>query len=405
MRIRRKPPYNTKGQIAESNRGTVYSLRLIVDEVVTVIVFATGISGCGKLEYLRDAAKISGHMDIFDVGEKMFEKSRQLGIEIPEWKILDMDIFALSYLRAVTFEELLKSRSEYQGASSRDLVVSTHTCFRWKKHLVPAFNFYYLNSLQPDLYINILDNAHYIKARLEKGKWRGRLTLKDILVWRDEETFVTQMLAEYQRKPFYIISRNEPPSLLVDIIERVEKPKLRGERPSTIKVYLSYPITHVVGNPEFFENKEVIKTTLRKAGVIVFDPITVEEADLIEKAREAERNGSDYVEFEFEGETFRIPVEEIADAEDDILDQIVARDYKLIDQSDAIVVYYPVETVSPGVLNEINYGFTHNKDVYAIFPHKVSPFLKYYTTRIFRHVDELIEYLLSVGAIPPTSPS
>ncbi len=365
-----------------------------------MIVFATGISGSGKPEYLEEVARLSKHIDTFDVGEKMFEKSRQLGIEIPEGKILDMDTFALSYLRAVTFEELLKKRDEYAGTSERDLIVSTHTCFRWKKHLIPAFNFFYLNSLQPDLYVTIIDNAHFVRARLERGKWRGRLTLKDILVWRDEETFITEMLAEYQRKPFYIISRNEPPNLLLDIIDKVEKPKLRGEPPKAIKVYLSYPITHVVGNPEFFETKEEIKKTLRNAGVIVFDPITVEEADIIDKARQAEKQGKDYIEFEFEGEIFRIPVSEVKDAEDDILDQIVARDYKLIDQSDAIVVYYPVEIVSPGVLNEINYGFTHNKDVYAIFPHRVSPFLKYYTTRIFKDVDDLIEYLSNIGAIP-----
>ena len=365
-----------------------------------MIIFATGISGSGRLEYLREVRNILGDAVIFEVGEKMFEKSRQLGIEIPEGKILDMDIFALNYLRAMTFEELLKEKDRYSGTKGADLIVSTHTCFRWKKHLLPAFNFHYLNSLQPDLYVTLLDNAHHVKARLERGKWRGRLSLKDILVWRDEETFITQLLAEYQRKPFYIISRNEPPQLLADIINKVEKPRLEGRPPETLKVYLSYPITHVMHVPEFFETKEEIKRALRRAGLIVFDPIMIEEADLIEKAKQAESEGFNYVEFEFEGETFRIPISEVKEAIDDILDQIVARDYKLIDQSDAIIVYYPVETVSPGVLNEINYGFTHNKDVYAIFPHRVSPFLKYYTTGIFKSPEEVIEYLRSINAIP-----
>ncbi|RLE74375.1 MAG: hypothetical protein DRJ44_07545 [Thermoprotei archaeon] len=358
-----------------------------------MIILATGISGTGKLEYLRSVAQEAGDAEIFDVGEKMFEKSRQLGIEIPEGKILDLDTYALHYLRAAVFEELLKQLNQYRGASSKDLVISTHACFRWKKHLIPAFNFYYLNHIRPDLYITVLENAQTIKARLEQGKWRGRLTLKDVLVWRDEETFITQMLAQYQRKPFYIISRNEPPSLLLKIIRDVEKPKLAGQPPKALRAYLSYPITHVIGNPEFFEEKERVKQALRQHGLVIYDPITIEEADVIMLAEEAKSQGKQTITVEADGGQVEINVEEVLEAADDIYDQIVARDYMLIDQSDMIIVYYPTTVVSPGVLNEINYGFTHNKDVYAIFPHRVSPFLKYYTTCIFKNVEELIEYL------------
>ena len=87
-------------------------------------------------------------------------------------------------------------------------------------------------------------------------------------------------------------------------------------------------------------------------------------------------------------------------SKDDILDQVVVRDYKLIDQSDMIVVYYPVTTLSAGVLSEINYSFTHNKEVYAIFPQEdISPFFSYYTTKVFKSVEEFISYLEEVGKI------
>ena len=114
--------------------------------------------------------------------------------------------------------------------------------------------------------------------------------------------------------------------------------------------------------------------------------------DIIGAAEAAAREGKKEVVFEVEGKEFKIPLREIEDAKEDIVDQVVARDYKLINQSDIIIVYYPVTYLSAGVLSEINYGFTHNKEVYAIFPHSVSPFLKYYTTKIFKSVDELIEY-------------
>jgi len=367
---------------------------------VPVIIFATGISGSGRLDYLEAAAReCGGRVRVIDIGRKMFEKSSELGIEIPEGKILDMDPFALDYLRAITFEDVLKVADRYRGDSEEDLIISTHVCFRWKKHLTSSFNLYYLNKIDPDVYVTIVDNAHAIKARLEETQWRGRLKLKDILVWRDEEAFITEILANYRRKPFYIIARREPPSLLADIIYRVERERAAGRKPAP-KAYLSYPITHVTGMPELFEMKDEVKEALRKAGVIVFDPIAIDEAVLVGLAEEAERRGSEAVEVEVEGRRLVLSVREIMEARDDIIDQIVARDYKLIDQSDMIIVFYPTTAISPGVLNEIHYGFTHNKDVYAIFPHDVrSPFFEYYTTMIFKDHEELIEHLRSSGYI------
>ena len=122
-----------------------------------MIIFATGISGSGRFDYLKEVGKVSGGaLDVVDVGSLMFDKSKQLGINIPEGKILDLDYFALSYLRAVTFEDLLKWIHKYKGKSARDLIISTHTCFRWKKHLTPAFNFFYLNQINPDVYVTIV---------------------------------------------------------------------------------------------------------------------------------------------------------------------------------------------------------------------------------------------------------
>ncbi len=366
-----------------------------------MIIFATGISGSGRLDFIEEAAKSSGgRLQIIDVGARMFRKSAELGIRIPQGKILDLDPFALSYLRAVTFEELLAEVDKFRGLSSKDLVISTHVCFRWKKHLSTAFNLYYLNRINPDMYITIVDNAHSVKARLEATQWKGRLDLKDILVWRDEETFVTEILAEYQRKPFYIVARREPPSLLLDLIYRVEREKL-ADRPPALKAYLSYPITHVAGDESLFKKKDEVKEALRKAGIVVFDPITIDEAALIGLAEEARRKGLEYVELDVDGSKLRLSVDEIMKARDDIIDQIVARDYKLIDQADTIVVFYPTTQVSPGVLNEIHYGYTHNKDVFAIFPHQLkSPFFEYYTTNIFKSHEELIEHLISSGRAP-----
>src|SRR4030042_2031114 len=80
-------------------------------------------------------------------------------------------------------------------------------------------------------------------------------------------------------------------------------------------------------------------------------------------------------------------------------DQTVARDYKFIDQSDFVVVYYPVKEPSPGVLSELIYGFSHDKEVYMVFPYEISPFLQFYCTEIFKTGAELIDHLKKTGII------
>lgn len=373
-----------------------FHITLLSVEVNTLITFVTGISGSGRLEYLMRVKELAGgRLTIKDIGNLMFKKSRHLGIEIPDGKILDLDHFALNYLRAITFEELLSEVGEYRGyeEDDPDLIVSTHTCFRWKKHLLPGFNFYYLNSLNPDIYVTIIDNVHHVKARLEsRPHWRGRLTLKDILIWRDEEIFVTKMLAEYQNKPFYIISSKEDPEVLYNIIYNVEKKKKRGEK-SALKAYLSYPITYVRASEDRFKMKEEFKRKLKEAGVVIFDPMSIEEVDLVDMVEEAKKRGEEYVEVKYDGHAVKIPISEVEEAKDDILDQTVVRDYSLIDQADVVIVYYYATVMSPGVLSELNYGFTHNKEVYAVFPYEISPFFQYYTTKIFKDPEELLKFL------------
>ncbi len=362
-----------------------------------IIAFTTGISGSGRLDTLKRVSELEKSLRIVDIGTKMFEKSRALGINIPEGKILDMDPLALDYLRAATFEDILSEIKELEGEA---VAISTHTCFRWKKHLTHAFNFYYLNRLDPDIYINIVDSIHYVYTKLQNSPvWRGRLSLKDLVVWRDEESFITKMLAEYRRKPFYLFSRREDPEMLRRIIFDVELAKKKGEKPAR-KAYLSYPITHVKGEKEVMEMKDEVKRKLKEAGIIVFDPIAVEDMEIVDLLVQAEKNKKKYAEVEIDGLTGRIPIREIYDTLDDIKDQVVARDYQLIIQSDMIIVFYPTNKLSPGVLSEVNFGHTHNKDVYAIFPFgAVSPFLEYYTTKIFKDVDELLKYFKEEGII------
>lgn len=63
-------------------------------------------------------------------------------------------------------------------------------------------------------------------------------------------------------------------------------------------------------------------------------------------AEEAKMVGRDVIEVEVNGEKGFISVREVEEAWEDIVNQVVARDYKLIEQSDVIIVYYPTTTLS-----------------------------------------------------------
>ena len=94
------------------------------------------------------------------------------------------------------------------------------------------------------------------------------------------------------------------------------------------------------------------------------------------------------------GDGVMLSAQELEDVREHIGNQIVERDYYLIDQSDWVTVYYPVSDVSPGVISEVIYGFSHGRDVFVWwYSREVSPFLETYATEICLSKEELMTKL------------
>ncbi|RLE88862.1 MAG: hypothetical protein DRJ49_04400 [Thermoprotei archaeon] len=348
-------------------------------------VFCTGISGSGRIDYLKEvldlALRRGKKVNIINVGDMMFDTAKELGRVVREDKILDLSPSTLEWLRAVVFEKILKlvEREEH-----KDHLISSHTTFRWKRYLVPAFDFFYLNQLSPDIYVTIIDGVSQIKVRLEQHpQWAGKLSIREILIWQDEEVFVTKMLADYQRRPYFIVARAEPAELLYKIMYTNVK-----------RAYLSFPITHVRGEEGYIEEVKKFRDELRKF-LIVFDPMAINDMDLLQMAEIAKNEGRDYVKVHHEDVVMEISITEILEAAEEIKFHTVKRDYMLIDQSDIIVVYYPIAAMSPGVLSEMIYAHTNNKHVYVVFEETsgLSPFFEYYATKVFNNPDDLFSEL------------
>ena len=121
-------------------------------------------------------------------------------------------------------------------------------------------------------------------------------------------------------------------------------------------------------------------------------------------AVKALQEGVDRVEVKTAEGPITLKTTEIAAISGDIMGQIYARDFKMIDQSDMIVSLVPElpsgkPGLSSGVERELHHAFEGGKEVYVIWACKAmpSPFITETATRVFRGVDEAIEYFAKKG--------
>ncbi len=329
-------------------------------------VIISGISGSGRSAAVSDLKKYTEKnfsekkIVVMNTNRKMWETARELGMDVKREKMLDLAPPTLHALRSTVFERILREVKEHEEKHQDvAIIINSHATFRWRQHLMPGWDFFYLTKLKPDLFITIINIINDIYETLEANPlWGGMNNRLQLGIWQEEEAFTTKLMAEIMKKPFYIVARRQPPNTLY---------KLIFEHEVSEKVYLSYPMTHI---KEKAKKKEIetLAQELRNLGFIVFDPGTME----------LETHYSDIPEdiriFDFY--------------------QTVYRDFQLIDQGTMVVIFYPEIVHSSGVVNEQAYGFRNNKYVFAVFPaENYSPFTSFFADKTFISVDELIKFL------------
>jgi hypothetical protein len=139
---------------------------------------------------------------------------------------------------------------------------------------------------------------------------------------------------------------------------------------------------------------------------IAFDPGDVDEFVLHTRATQAKDEGRERVEIDTgEGPvTFR--TDEVLQISGDIMGQIYARDFKMVDQSDMIVSLVPElptgkPGLSSGVERELHHAWEGGKEVYVVWSSRgtPSPFITETATRVFRNVDEAMAHFRSKGYV------
>jgi adenylate kinase len=344
------------------------------------------MSGSGRRWYLSRiedlASKEGKNLLVVHVGEQMYEKSKELGYPIPDGTILDTSERQLDYLRGLVFDDILTLKEK-----NGNIVIDTHACFRWHKHLTKAFDYYYLSKLNPDLYITITDTIYSIYGRLQKNHWKNRNNLTELLAWRDEETFVTKTFAKIQKKPHFLVARDEPPQTLYNIIFNSKMKK----------VYLSYPISaaETRNMKKVQEFRDHLRTFL-----VVFDPMSIKDVDWLTLALTKRKRGDKFYSIPFTNngdskEEVKVSLDELEKTSAYFKDQTIARDYELINQSDFVAVYYYNPNLpSPGVEREIRYAKDSGKHVFLYLPAKaMSPFRELDIAQHFKKAEDLVEFL------------
>jgi len=357
----------------------------------------TGQIGMEKKPYVEAAAALAGgqgeSMEVFHVGDLMYRE----GPDVRPGRILDLPLSRLSSLRRAAFKDIINEARDH-----KNVVVNTHATFRWRHGLFSAFDYDQITKLAPEVFICLVDNIEVVHHRLH-NEHEIDATLKDCMVWREEEILATELMSKaIPGSQFYILSRGRHELTTRSLFRLVCRPKMR-------RVYPSFPMSHVLDMPDILKEIDDFRAALAEH-FITFDPGDVDEKLLLDRAIAASKDGKDYLEVtphvfggKAGGANMKVRVREVLDIAGDIDGQIYMRDFKLIDQSDMIVSYIPevpgeggkgIPGLSSGVERELQHAWEHTKEVFVVWkPRKApSPFITETATKVFGSTVEALEY-------------
>ena len=345
----------------------------------------TGQVGIDKGPYLDAVAAMAreaGHdLKVFHVGKMMYDEAP----DVPPGRILNLPISRLSTLRRMVFKEILREADKHDH-----VIINTHATFRWRHGLFAAMDHDQIKAFDADFYVSIMDNAESVHQRLSREHDIDH-TLKDIMVWREEENLATEIMADILRGrgKFFILSRGRSVPTTKTLYRMMLEPHRK-------KVYPSFPMTHVMDLPAALAEINTFRAALAEH-FIAFDPGDVDEFGLYAAATHARDAGEATFEIDAGGGLMTLATADAAAILGDITGQIYARDFKMVDQSDMIVSLVPQlpsgkPGLSSGVERELHHAWEGGKEVYVVWACRgtPSPFISETATKVFRSVDEAL---------------
>ena len=357
-----------------------------------MIVVVTGMVGVDKKSYLEKVCQFAGKQGkevlLCNVGDLMYAEAH----DIPPGRILDIPMKRLSSLRRSVFKDIIS-----KAQKAPNLIVNTHATFRWRHGLFPAVDFDQMRQLNADMYLCLIDSVIALHIRLIT-EHTVEHSLKDLIVWREEEIIGTEMLYKGidEKIPFYCLARGTENKTTETFYRLLFDDKSK-------KVYLSFPMTAVSDMGDVKKQIDEFRR-LMKQSFLCFDPGDLEESYLLQKAQQARDAGLDNVEVTALGQTIRLDLHQVKQIERDINSQTYARDFMLIDQSDMIISFIPClddgrPAISSGVERELQHAHEAAKEVYVVWTAKQNPsiFITQTATKVFTDIDSAVEFFDKKG--------
>jgi adenylate kinase len=354
----------------------------------------TGQVGVDKGPYLDQVKALAQQrgldLEVCHVGRMMYREAP----DVPAGRILNLPITRLNSLRRAVFKEIISIAEKHEH-----VVVNTHATFRWRHGLFSAFDFDQVKRFEADNYVTLVDNVETVHHRLVRDHEIDH-SLKDILVWREEELLATEIIANITRGHghFFMLSRGRNAMTTQTAWRLLFEPQRK-------KVYLSFPMSHVTDLPNTLAEIEAFKAEIDKH-LTCFDPGDVDEFMLQAQALSALSEGRTSIEVTTCEGVQSLKTADVAQISGDILGQIYARDFKMVDQADMIISLIPQlpngkPAISSGVERELHHAYEGGKEVYVVWACTAtpSPFITETATRVFKSTTEAVDYFRQRGYI------
>ena len=355
----------------------------------------TGQVGLDKKPFVQRAVQLASEQGfdlvVCNIGDMMYAEAP----DVAPGRILDLPLSRLNGLRRSVFKDVLATCAE-----KTNVLVNTHATFRWRHGLFYGFDHDLMAELDADLYVVLIDNVDAIHARLVRD---GHIdhTLKDIMVWREEEVLATELLSQIVRGHgcFYIMARGRGSDNAQALVNLIFRPQMK-------KAYISFPMSHVASMPGLPAEIDSFRREMKRL-FVCFDPGDLEEKHLALLALQAARDGHRTVSTGTAGQSAPMETAQLVDIIADIDGQIYARDFKLIDQSDMIVSLISSladgrPALASGVERELQHAHEATREVFVIWKPdiKPSPFVTETATKVFVSTAEAVRYFIDSNYVP-----
>jgi adenylate kinase len=327
------------------------------------VIVVTGISGVGTHDFCSRYFENKEDVKIYNTGDMIYELAKNSSEEppFPKENIFNLHSRILNSSRDKAFEQIIDNLREDKKNYNR-VIIDTHAQFFWNNVFENAYNWKYLNQLNSDMFVSIIDKPSSIKdrqMRTEEGIKQDR-DLVSLLIWQNMEVNVTKGWASNYQKPFYVFPKRQNPLIMESLLD------------TRFSIYFQMPMTEASSEQnkkisDFKKKLEEIGEKINGLPTPVIDPRDIDMETglgLSEQERAYIRRHTVYRDLEW-----YIP--EVTD----------------------LVAFYPEGTsISKGVSDESTRGFETGKNAFVIFSKTpTSPFIDI-ATRIFHSEEEFFKF-------------